>query len=52
MGKNGLNKVMLIGYLGKDPEQKFLQNGGSVSSFSLGTTEFYVKDREKKETTE
>jgi len=29
MGKNGLNKVMLIGNIGRDPEQKFLQNGRS-----------------------
>jgi single-strand DNA-binding protein len=52
MGKNGLNKVMLIGNLGRDPEQKFLQNGGSVCTFSLGTTESYTKDGEQKERTE
>lgn len=52
MAKNGLNKVMLIGNLGRDPEQKFLQNGGSVCTFSLGTTESYTKDGEQKERTE
>ncbi len=52
MGKNGLNKVMLIGNLGRDPEQKFLQNGGSVCTFSLGTTESFTKDGEQKERTE
>ena len=52
MGKNGLNKVLLIGNLGRDPEQKFLQNGGSVCTFSLGTNESYTKDGEQKERTE
>ncbi len=52
MGKNGLNKVMLMGNLGRDPEQKFLQNGGSVCTFSLGTTESFSKDGEQKERTE
>ena len=52
MGKNGLNKVMLIGNLGRDPEQKFLQNGGSVCTFSLGTNESYTKDGEQKDRTE
>jgi single-strand DNA-binding protein len=52
MAKNGLNKVMLIGNLGRDPEQKFLQNGGSVCTFSLGTTESFTKDGEQKERTE
>ena len=52
MAKNGLNKVMLIGNLGRDPEQKFFQNGGSVCTFSLGTNESYAKNGEQKERTE
>ena len=34
-----LNKVILIGNLGKDPEVKVFQDGNKVASFSLATTE-------------
>ena len=34
-----LNKVMLIGNLGKDPEVRSVQNGGKVCNFSLATSE-------------
>jgi single-strand DNA-binding protein len=34
-----LNKVMLIGNLGKDPEVRSFQNGGKVCSFSIATSE-------------
>ena len=40
-----LNKVMLIGNLGKDPEVRHLENGASVASFSVATNENY-RDRE------
>ena len=49
-----LNKVTLIGRLGKDPETKNLTNGSSVVNFSIATTEKY-KDKttgEQKEVTE
>lgn len=49
-----LNKVMLIGNLGKDPEVRTFQNGGRVASFSIATSESW-KDKatgEKKERTE
>ena len=36
MGKNGLNKVLLIGNLGRDPEQKFLQNPARPLNKSTG----------------
>ena len=39
-----LNKVMLIGNLGKDPEVRHLENGTAVANFSIATTESY-KDR-------
>lgn len=39
-----VNKVILIGNLGKDPEIRRLENGVAVSSFSLATTESF-KDR-------
>jgi single-strand DNA-binding protein len=37
---------------GKVPEQKSLENGGSVYTFSLGTNESYTKDGEQNERTE
>jgi len=41
----GINKVILVGNLGKDPEIRNLDSGVKVASFSLATTEFY-KDKE------
>ena len=40
----GINKVILIGHLGKDPEVRRLENGGVVANFTLATTEAY-KDK-------
>ena len=37
----GINKVILVGNLGKDPEVKYLDNGVAVANFSLATTENY-----------
>lgn len=34
-----VNKVMLIGHLGRDPEVRYTQSGKSVANFSLATTE-------------
>jgi single-strand DNA-binding protein len=39
-----VNKVILIGRLGKDPEIKTFENGNSIANFSLATNETY-KDR-------
>ncbi len=39
-----LNKVILVGNLGRDPEMRHLENGASVAKFSLATTESY-KDK-------
>ena len=39
-----LNKVTLIGNLGKDPEVRAFQNGGRVANFTLATGEYW-KDR-------
>lgn len=39
-----VNKVILVGNLGKDPEVRKLENGASVAQFSLATSESY-KDR-------
>ena len=43
----GVNKVMLIGNLGKDPDMQFLEGNIGVAKFSLATTETY-KDRNGK----
>lgn len=40
----GVNKVILIGTLGRDPEVRYLENGSVVANFSIATTEKY-KDR-------
>jgi single-strand DNA-binding protein len=40
-----LNKVMLIGNLGKDPEERKLESGTVMAKFTLATNETY-KDRE------
>ncbi len=41
---SGVNRVILIGNLGKDPEVRHLESGVAVASFSLATSENY-KDR-------
>lgn len=49
-----VNKVILIGNLGKDPEVRHLENGAVVANFPLATSEVYT-DRstgEKKESTD
>ena len=50
----GINKVMLIGNLGRDPETRYAQNGNAVTKFSIATSETW-KDRttgEQQERTE
>jgi len=50
----GVNKVILLGRLGKDPEVRTFQNGGKIVSFSMATSETW-KDRntgERREKTE
>ncbi|MBY0427901.1 MAG: single-stranded DNA-binding protein, partial [Alphaproteobacteria bacterium] len=34
-----VNKVILVGNLGKDPEVRSFQNGGRVANFSVATSE-------------
>jgi single-strand DNA-binding protein len=49
-----VNKVILIGNLGKDPETRYLPSGEALTSFSIATSETW-KDKtsgEKKEATE
>jgi single-strand DNA-binding protein len=39
----GVNKVILIGNLGRDPELRYTQGGQAVASFSIATTESFTK---------
>ena len=49
----GVNKVILLGHLGKDPDVKKLDSGKSVANFSLATSEVYKnKEGEKVTNTE
>jgi len=47
-----LNRVMLIGNLGADPETRSFANGGKVCNLRLACTEKWTKDGERKEKTE
>ena len=49
---SGINKVILVGHLGKDPEIRQLDGGISVASFPLATSETFNKDGKKVEQTE
>lgn len=44
MARGSVNKVIIIGTLGRDPEMRYLPNGNAVCSMSLATDEGY-KDR-------
>ena len=48
-----LNKVMLIGRLGQDPELKYTPGGAAVCNFSIATSESWTdKSKQKQEKTE
>ncbi len=48
-----LNKVILIGNLGRDPEVRYTQNGTAVANFTLATNEVWTdKGGERQERTE
>jgi len=49
----GLNKVMIIGRLGRDPEMRYTPSGRPVTSFSIGTTRSWnTPEGERREETE
>lgn len=49
----GLNKMMVIGNLGSDPEMRFTANGTPVASFRIAVTNSYTgQDGERREETE
>lgn len=43
----GVNKVILIGNLGADPEMKYLEGGAVIARFNMATSESYTKNGEK-----
>jgi len=50
---SGINKVILVGHLGKNPEIRTFENGSKKASFPLATSESYKdKDGTRKEQTE
>jgi single-strand DNA-binding protein len=50
---SGINKVILVGHVGKDPEVKYLEGGVAVAKFPLATSEVYKnKEGQRVESTE
>ncbi|SQC20847.1 ssDNA-binding protein [Klebsiella pneumoniae] len=39
MASRGVNKVILVGNLGQDPEVRYMPSGGAVANFTLATSE-------------
>jgi single-strand DNA-binding protein len=51
-GKMSVNKVILVGRLGADPEVKAIGSGSTVARLNLATSESWVKDGQRQERTE
>ncbi len=51
MATRGVNKVILIGNLGQDPEVRYMPNGGAVTNITLATSESW-KDKNSGENQE
>jgi len=54
MASRGVNKVILVGNLGQDPEVRYMPNGGAVAKITLATSESWRDKQtgENKEVTE
>lgn len=54
MAARGVNKVILVGHLGQDPEVRYMPNGGAVANLTLATSETWrdKQDGEIREHTE
>ncbi len=54
MAQSGINKVILIGNLGNDPEVKYMPSGDAMANISIATSESWIdkSSGEKKEKTE
>lgn len=51
MASRGVNKVIIVGNLGQDPEVRYLPNGGAVANITLATSESW-RDKQSGETKE
>ena len=49
---DGLNKVMIIGNLGADPEMRYTANGNAVTNFSVAVNRSFAGEGERREETE
>ncbi|MGQ6073487.1 single-stranded DNA-binding protein [Serratia sp. IR-2025] len=54
MASKGINKAIIIGNLGKDPEVRYTQNGGAIANLTIATSESWrdKQSGEQKEKTE
>ncbi|WP_440866645.1 single-stranded DNA-binding protein [Symbiopectobacterium purcellii] len=54
MGQRGVNKVILVGHLGQDPEVRYMPNGGAVANLTVATSDTWrdKQSGEQKERTE
>ncbi|UYU05066.1 single-stranded DNA-binding protein [Serratia marcescens] len=54
MASRGVNKMILLGNLGKDPEVRYTQNGGAIANLTIATSESWrdKQSGEQKEKTE
>lgn len=54
MASRGVNKVILVGFLGQDPEVRYMPNGGAVTNITIATSESWRDKQtgEQKEKTE
>ena len=54
MARSGINKVILVGNLGSDPEVRYMPNGGAVCNLSVATSETWNDKQtgERREMTE
>ena len=54
MARSGINKVILVGNLGKDPDMRYTAGGAAVANLSIATSESWNDNQtgEKKEKTE
>ncbi len=43
MASRGVNKVILVGNLGQDPEVRYMPNGGAVANITLATSESWPR---------
>lgn len=49
---SGINKVILVGHLGQDPDVRYMPSGKAAANLRIATSESWKKDGEKQERTE